>query len=62
MEVSEGEGPHEGIRYLTSGTFGHQPFGDTLEGRLEHPCIPESRSTYGIELHRDARWLEAIRL
>ena len=37
------EGPREGIRYLNCGTFGHQPFGDTLEGRLEHPCIPEQQ-------------------
>ena len=37
------EGPREGIRYLNCGTFSHQPFGDTLEGRLEHPCIPEQQ-------------------
>ena len=37
------EGPREGIRYLNCGTFGHQPFADTLEGRLEHPRIPEQQ-------------------
>jgi hypothetical protein len=26
------------------------------------PVFQNSMSTYGIELHRDARWLEAIRL
>jgi hypothetical protein len=35
------ERPREGVRYLTCGAFCHRPFGDTLEGRLEHPRIPE---------------------
>jgi hypothetical protein len=35
------EGSREGIRFLNCGAFGHRPFGDTLEGPLEHPYIPE---------------------
>jgi hypothetical protein len=60
MEVSEGERPREGIRYLNCGTFGHRPFGDTLEGASNIPVFQNSMSTYGIELHRDARRSEAI--